>query len=120
MDSLAKRFSALRKLRDSLDGREGWVEPILMQPEGAFCFSGFDKCRRYQMPDYVEPFQPAIGSPPEAQWLWWPGAVRSGGCSPFGDPAGPPHCCILWQFGLGDAGEHHADDVGAFRRPYSP
>ena len=59
-------------------------------------------CRRYQMPDNVEPFQPKVeGYTPHlvtlrdrlATFSWWPG--------------------------LGDAGEHHADDAGAFRRPKS-
>ena len=47
----------------SLDGREGQIESALLYLEGFLANpTGFDMCRRYQMPDNVEPFQPIDGS----------------------------------------------------------
>ena len=75
-------------------------------------------CRRYQMPDNVEPFQPKTD--PTAA----PEARVTRGCKVEGYT---PHLVTLrdrlatfsWWPGLGDAGEYHADDTGAFRRPNS-
>ena len=75
-------------------------------------------CRRYRMPDNVEPFQPKDG-PHRSHWQ-----RVTRGCKVGGENS--PHLVTLrdrlaalsmeW-LSLGDAGEHHADDAGAFRRP---
>ena len=51
--------------------------------------AGFDMCRRYRMPDNVEPFQPKDGSHRSPQATRDPGLSGRGDSPPFGDPAGP-------------------------------
>jgi hypothetical protein len=77
----------------SLDGREGLVESTLMLSTSV----EIDKCRRYQMPDYVEPYQPF-------SWTLtlcdpWAVVVEEVFLLVFGDPAGPP----CWKFFLAKA-----------------
>ena len=60
----------------SLDGREGQIESVLLYLPAR---GDFDMCRRYQMPDNVEPFQPDDGSRCRVQR---PGAVKVRGSLP--------------------------------------
>ena len=62
----------------SLDGREGRIESVLMRQD-RFGGTGFDKCRRCQMPDLIEPFQPIFGSHAVKSM---PGAVKVRGQHP--------------------------------------
>lgn len=65
-----------RQRGKSLDGREGQIESVLLYLPAR---GDFDMCRRYQMPDNVEPFQPDHGSRHSA---WRPGAVKVGVSTP--------------------------------------
>ena len=77
----------------SLNGREGLVESTLMFSTSV----EIDKCRRYQMLNYVEPYQPF-------SWTLtlcdpWAVVVEEVFLLVFGDPAGPP----CWKFFLAKA-----------------
>ena len=103
----------------SLDGREGQVEPALLHLARSITTAqdltcvGVTRCRTM-----------SSRSSPNTDPTAAPEARVTRGCKVGGIP---PHLVTLrdrlatfsWWPGLGDAGEYHADDAGAFRRPKS-